>query len=213
MVKQLSIAAIVIIIIFILTGVIEVSVHTERLSNVPEKLISLSTNQALISSARAWTVNIKREAEQKFIQDSDQKLTLALNYVKIDSDRLDTLVSEAKTDPDQIVPQATLLLQSIKRVSALLENASANQLADVKSEAGQSIITANQSFRKLTFLRDQPARFSDELVVIADSLKEYIGNVDLAADNQPDVAGTQDKNQSNIQPSPTSESSPIPLEF
>lgn len=215
MLKYLAIAAVVVILIF--TGVVSVAVHTDKIKDVPGKLLSLVSDKSLRSKAETIFLSFKRTGEQWLVKDDDKKIRLALGYAKADAEKVQELLKdEAKADAAAVVPWANLLAQSTGQVNEFMKKAPMDTLKEAHDEIRSAFAAINDARGKLAALKEQAEKTSGELAAAADALEEKISALQGTA-KPSTVAGSRDDKESNASPVSSSTPKPsfsvIPLSF
>lgn len=197
------------VVVGLVSGVIEVRFHSERLSGVSQQVGDVVGDGFSMVQLRVWATQGKRAVEQWMIKDADQKLTITLGYVTADAEQLQTMLEAKPTKPAQILPQAELLLASITKVSEVMEEVDAEKLVNVQEEAETAAQVASASLEQLQELAAEQNDLSEAFSQTTAALKERILNLN------PDASESESEDQLNSVsslPSPTPEPV-IPLEF
>lgn len=201
--------AVGLVVVGLVSGVIEVRFHSERLSGVSQQARDLVGDGSLLAQLRVWATQSKRWVEQWMIKDSEQKLTIALGYVASDAEQLSKTLDASADKPTQVLPYAELLLASMVRVDELMADAGAAELAAVRSEAEAAAQAASASLQQLQKLAAQQNDLSEAFSKTTAALKERITNLNP---DLPQSEGGDQLNSVSPLPSPTPEPV-IPLEF
>src|SRR3989344_2820877 len=116
--SKITFLAIVAVVIGIVGGVLEVKVHTDKLSSIPGVIMGMVQNGSCYEKGRQYITSLKRTGEFMIIKDEKQRLELAAGYIEADAQRLNSLLEEKKS-AETIMPQAELLSISIERAGDL----------------------------------------------------------------------------------------------
>lgn len=191
MIKFLIIAGLIVGAL-IIGGVLEVTIHPERLAEVPSRVIGFISEPSTQARARTLLTDLKRRGEQLIIKDEEKRTKLALLYVTQDAAKLQEQVAEG--DPATLLPQAELLAKSLQRAKTQLDSASIETLSSLREESRDAIGTAEAT---LQTLRQEHARYEsiqEKFVSITTAIGENLAA--LRPSNgviEPDVAGIQDE--------------------
>jgi hypothetical protein len=201
--KILSIVAIVAIAVFMLTGVLEIKFHGDKLSDIPRNIVLAGSSKSTWVKIRNTGVHWKRNGEQWLVKDNAQKLELSLGYVEKDSQSLLDTVATSAADPEVIALQAELLIKSLRRASDVITHAPADVLASARGSAEQSFSTAHNALAKLSEAREERQALNERLAELSSELNDQLGDVAPSKENteeaQPVVAGSQDKKEETVE--------------
>lgn len=216
--KLITIVALVVLAIFILTGVLEIKFHGEKLSDIPRNLVLAGSSKSTWVKIRNTGVHWKRSGEQWLVKENAQKLELALGYVEKDSQDLLETVSTSAADPEVIALQAELLIKSLRRASDVITHAPADVLADAREDAEQSFSSAHNALAKLSQAREERQALNERLAELSSELKDQLGDVAPAQaeekEEKPEVAGSKDEKKEDKQESKENKDFPaVPLTF
>lgn len=199
---KLLIASVIALAILIGGGVVEVKVHPEEIGQVPTKLMALASNQATIEQVRTTAVTWKRQAEQSITKDDGDKFKIALANMQSDAKRLQELTDKPNLAPEAIMPQATLLNDSVERVRTLGAKVPVTDLTAAHDSSRDAFTRVQDVLAKLQDVRNEhpelQAQFERITSSLATNVAQYTGHNPLG-----EVAGTQDK-------APTTSTTPAP---
>ncbi len=191
--------------ILIVSGVVEVRIHPDRIANVPAALTAATKDQTLVERGRRQLIALKRSGEQLIVRDQAKRLELAILYVKEDAKRLQSLLTAHKDNSRYLLPQAELLLASIEQVRTQAQEAPVKVVADLKEESREAFTLAYQAYADIKELREEYAALQKEFARLTSSLEEQIGAL-TTQDKEGSVAGTKEESKQ-------SQPSKIPLKF
>lgn len=189
-----------------ISGVVEIKIHPDRITQIPAALTTATKDKAFIEKGKIQFIVLKRWGEQFVIRDTTKQLELAVVYVKEDAKRLETLLTAYGDNPEYVVPQAELLLTSIKRVRTQAQEASVKVVADLKDESREAFTLADKAYSHMSKLRDEYSAIQKEFAQLTASLEEQIGKLTVTSEEEEAVAGTKDQDDQL-------QSSEIPLKF
>lgn len=189
-------------------GALEIKFHSDRLPSVPGQLASFAHSKATLEKGRAFALNLKRTGEQFIIQDNQQKLEIVTKDIQDDADRLqEQLASE--TDPEVILPQAQLLIDSFKRAQNIAAQASPDTLAGLQDTTNKAHAAAQVALAQLEEQRQQYAAVQAEFAQVTQDLAQYVGQDDQVGS----VAGTKTNDTAPASDNPPTAEPTIPLSF
>lgn len=203
---------VVVVSLLILSGVIRVSFHPERLPEVPARAVDIVNNKSLLESGRSLFVQLKRQGEQWLLRDDTQKLKIATGYIRADANRLVDLIAADSTQPESVLPQATLLVSSIEQVSQLINSSSVEAIALSREEAINALRSAEGALGQLQHIAAEQQAVQERFSAVTAELSNKIGSIAATADNDSSV----DLEQATVTPLPTqavATPTPIPLQF
>lgn len=166
------------------TGVVEVQLHPDKLSSAPGDLTRFVSNGVLLEKARSVGISAKRAVELYSAQEENQKLEVAVGFVREDATRLEEMV-EDKPNIEKLVPQTEMLAKSIKRSRELAQDVSEGDLAELRVISEEAFGYAGSAFGKL-------AAFQKELQTSSDTLTKILEDV-VPPEEEGEVAGAQDE--------------------
>ncbi len=202
-IKILSLLIVAALVALTISGVLEIKVHPEKVSGVPDKISSLVKDKGTLEKGRVYATGLKRRGEQFIIQDKEKRLELALLYVSTDAARLRELLNESENAPEVFLPRAELLIASLEQVRVRAEETPVEVVASLKQESVKSFQSARQALGQLQELHNEYANIQEEFARLTQSLEKQIGDLNLEKSDQESVAGTKDE----------PEASKIPLKF
>lgn len=129
----------------VLTNVIEIRFHWEKLADIPQVLGAAAKDGSAYEKIRASVVTAKRSAEKWFIKDDKQRLEVALGYVEQDSSRLRRLVEAESASPEKLAAQANLLAASLARLQEESQAVSIEDLASFKDKLSLALSAAQET--------------------------------------------------------------------
>lgn len=206
MIKLLLFILVAVALIGMATGVLEVRVHQDRLSQVPSLLRNAIGNRSLVEQGRSYAVWLKRTGEQLIISDPNKKMDVALLYVRIDAARLDKLLAEHAAEPAVVIPQAKLLLQSLERVRSLTAEATPDSVVGLEQEAKETLASAAAVLSKLQVVKEAYEKLAVQFAGLVERIQQQLTTLDT--ENTPTSTPT-------ITPVPSSSpgTPAIPLTF
>ncbi|MBI1833452.1 MAG: hypothetical protein HYR90_01375 [Candidatus Andersenbacteria bacterium] len=197
MVKLLLVIAV--IAAALLTGVVEVKFHFDKLVSAPGTLTRMAVNGNLLEQGRSLVVNVKRYTELYSAQDPAQKMEVMLGFVRQDATRLDELVQKGASS-EKIVPQAKLLAKSVEQAREQAWKLSEGEREELEGISQEAFDEASKALATIQGLQQEAEENSRQLADIAEDISQKEG----------EVAGSEDKvEEKSVTPSPSA----IPLQF
>lgn len=196
------------------TGILEINVKPEKVSNLPGSGISETTKSPLLEKARAFGVKGARKAELFFAENDDQKMEVILGFVEKDSKRLQEMMEVGRTAAE-VKPQAQLLVESLRQARVQSWELSEGELADLSDNVQNVMNSALAVFHAIdTYYEDEAA---EELAPVTAALTEELDTAIAQEKSEGAVAGTEDdaRTEQDKEDSTTEESEPstVPLRF
>lgn len=198
-------------IIAYLSGVFEVVVHPERVSNIPATVQNLAQDGSLLVQAKTYVTKIKRKGELLLADSADRKLELAVEYEETDAEHLAQLLDK-EPDPKAVLPQAELLVESMKQVETYTADATVDTFVSVQDKHEAALVLAADSLTKLQHIEKEYEAYQDRLANVTDSLEQVVGQEIPTEKEEGEVAGTttQEEEEQNSSSIPATK---IPLKF
>ena len=162
----------------IVSGVLEVKIHPDKISGISKNTLGLFKDQSMIEKSRAFFVKIKRRGEQFIIQDEEKRLELALLYVEKDSERLNRLIKENK-DAANLLPSSQSLITSLNLVRSTAEDAPVEVVASLKDKSQKAFSSAQETLGELKDTHEQYESIQEEFTRLTESLEKQIGELDI----------------------------------
>lgn len=204
-IKIFSLLIVAALVALMFGGVLEIKVHPEKISGVPDKISALIKDKGALEKGRVYITHLKRRGEQFIIQDQEKRLELALLYVSTDAARLRELLNKSENSPENFLPRAELLIASLEQVRMRAEETPVEVVASLKQESAKSFQLARQALGQLQELHNEYTNIQEEFARLTESLEKQIGDLGLEeqSEEKESVAGAKDE----------PEASKIPLKF
>jgi hypothetical protein len=172
--------------VLFLNGVVEISFHPDRLSNISTNLATLTKGGLAPERGKILLTRTNRSIQHLFIHDREKRLELAVLNVNEDAERLSETLEKGVTDAGVLVPQAELLLGSIKYVRTAAEEAPVDTVAELKEESAVAFGKAQQALSQLQALREEYAAIGEEFDALTQALEDQVGTLGLESqESQP----------------------------
>jgi len=206
--SKLGILSIIALAVLIWGGVIEVRFSASKLGEVPGKVIGLFQGQSSLASVTSWGTNVKRDGETWIIKDEQQRIQVALGYIKNDAERLIEVKEDVETETSDVLIQADLLLDSVSRVDEISGRATADNVASLREEIKDAFRTARSALDELKELQEEYSSLRERFATATQSIEWNVGEIQFAEDGDGSgaVAGAKDDKTGT-------EDSAVPLEF
>lgn len=201
MIKFVFYLVVIAVVILVMTGMIEITLHTDRLGQVPGKIQQFVTQPGTWEKARVLFARGKRAIEQMMAKDPQRKLELTLLYVKEDAGRLNDLIEKKPDTPEAIVPQAELLVDSMKALQEKSAKASLETITQLQDKSREAFTAATQALEHLKTVHSAYEAIRERLTSTTKTLEEQIKEFVLP------------KASTIVSPKPTPSPTPIPLRF
>ena len=192
-----------------LSGVFEVVVHPERVSQIPATVQNITKDGSLIVQAKTYVTKLKRKGELILADTPDRKLELAVGYEDIDAEHLAQQLDK-EADPKSVLPQAELLLESMKQVDTYIDDAKVETFVAVQDKHEAALILAADSLAKLKDIQQEYEAYQERLAQVTSSLEEEVGQ-DIKSEEGEVAGSTTDEEQEET--SSDIPASRIPLKF
>ncbi len=193
-------------VVLVSSGVVEISVHPQRLSAIPGVNGKFDFNVPsgnITGKLSTIGISAKRYIELFLAESPDKKAELALGYVEADIQRLQDHF-DSKAEPETIITDGALLVTSLEKAQQYTKNASPEKLAQSQQRSQQMMTDANSALAQIQALEKQFQEHQQQLSNVATALGTFVKN-----SKEGEVAGTQDEAPQDKKP----ESSKIPLNF
>lgn len=194
--------------VLFLSGVIHVELRTDRLSAVPGTIQGIVSNGGLLASAKTHITSWKRAAELYVADSASNKMELAMKYTEVDTGHLQKSL-EQHEQPEVIIPEAELLLDSVSQMKEYAAQLSEEELAALAEES--KLISANTRgvLAQLQEVQKDYASFEERLANVTDTLQLRLGEPEQSPGEVAGAADESTKTESTPTPPPTD----IPLKF
>lgn len=201
MLRLLTVLIIIAFIILTMTGVIEIKVHADRLGEVPGRVMQFINQPSTWEKARVLFTRVKRWGEQVLVKDADKKLEVSLVYVKDDAERLNRLVEKYKDTPEAVLPQAELLVDSMKALQKESAAVSLETIMQFQEKSREVFSAATESLEHIKHIESVYEAIRDRLSETSSTLEQQLKDFVLP------------KNDTIKTPTPSPKPSVIPLRF
>lgn len=193
----------------VVSGVVEVKFHHDRLKDVPSKLLDLVPTKEALEQGKTTLVNLKRWVELAVVREDAQRLKIAFTHVQEDTTKLKQLIEDQSAPTERLVAQAKLLVASLEYVTELGGKVPTEVLKKTRDESKDTLTSARQVLDKLSKQQERFATYGAQLSWITESLEKYFGSFTKNEEGKRDT--------DTASPPPASfelESvSPLPLRF
>lgn len=196
-----------VIIILILSGVLEVKFHPDKLKDVPVFLEKVIPKGAAMEKIRVGAVRLKRRGEEYIIKDRDRQLEVKLGYISTDAVRLQDALLSDKPLSEAIVPQGQLVVDDLKEVTRRAESTSLNKIEELKDISAKAFKDADEVYKILKKRVGEEEGVSPRIKELLTALEDQLKAFNLARGPSSDSAVPI------ITTFPTSVPSAVPLKF
>lgn len=201
----------------IVSGVLEVKIHPDKIAGISKNTLGLFKDQSMIEKSRAFFVKIKRRGEQFIIRDKEKRLELALLYVEKDAERLNTLIKEDK-EASYLLPSSQSLIASLNLVRSTAEEAPVEVVASLKDKSQKAFSSAQETLGELKDIHEQYEAIQEEFTRLTESLEKQIGELNINEDDNASEEESGDKEEGSDEPDESIETEEstkekIPLKF
>jgi hypothetical protein len=150
----------------VVTGVIEVKIHADKLSSVPSTIQQVVTNGSILSQGEYYLTTWKRGAELAIANSDDKQFKLHMKYVENDTEKLKKALDEKKS-PDTIILRSKLLNESLEKAKETVEDISDEAMNEVRDSWVKILANANQELGRLGGLADEYKKYQEQIEKIA----------------------------------------------
>ncbi|MEX1997862.1 MAG: hypothetical protein WEA04_04285 [Candidatus Andersenbacteria bacterium] len=190
----------------IATGVLEVAVHPERLAGAPTALLNLARQPETLARLKLQATEWKREAERFIIRDEEERMKIAVMYVKEDAEALQQLLDSENPPAQELLGRARLLDDSAKQMQQQLEVMPVELLVAMRTPVREARAAVQTVLQELESKRDHYAVIQEQFALITESLQAQGRDLSEEIAPEADVAGTSDESTPAASPA-------IPLNF
>lgn len=190
----------------VIGGVLEIKFYPENISRVPGAIAQYFKDYQIIEQGRVLFIRAKRFVEGYIIRDPEQQRKVALQYAKVDAERLKQLIEQGKIFPQDLEPQTKLLVSSLEKVKGIADNLSGDKLIEFQKDAGDTLKNVQENMAALQKLQAAYEQSRDRFASLAQSLADGLAKVNLGLIAKPDTSPTPSSK-------PSFSNSPIPLQF
>jgi hypothetical protein len=166
----------------ILGGALEVRFHPDKLSNIPQQLSALTKDQSAVTKSKLALIKLKRSGEWLVFRDKEKRLEIAVLNVGEDAGRLQEALAGADSNPDQLLPYAQLLLDSIEKVRGAAQEAPASAVASMKEESTEAFLDARAALGQLQDVHEEYQTINEEFSRLTKALEEQVGTMNLGSE-------------------------------
>lgn len=157
----------------IISGILEVQVHPERVGNLKASLGTVDGGSAR-ATIETQALLLKRRTEQWFIKDERRRTELALLAVKDDINTIRTILEQPTPSLDALTPKIQLLNQSLARVDELAQEVSIDTLASMKAQSHELLQAARELHEGLARLSESTSTKNDAFTEAVEQLNQHL---------------------------------------
>src|SRR3989344_6228340 len=174
--KIFGLALIALGVFLVLSGAVEVKVHAEKIRALPEIVLSGAKDGSRLGTAQRAVLKARRFGENLLIQDKPKRLEVALLNVQADAKRLQQAL-ESKAEASTLLPDAEMLLDSLRQVRTAAQLAPVDAVAARKEDSARAFADARQVLQALREQQQEVASIEEELQRLTASLEEQVGSL------------------------------------